>query len=135
MADGGEQGGADAVALGERAGLLGLVDEALAVEYDGRLCGEGPENPAVLGGQHPAGQGEGHVVADGQVHVRVLRPFDRAGADDCRRGPGVDFAGAFQEGDRLHGEGFAQPLQEGVEGVLAAQDAAGEEGEDLGLGA
>ena len=72
MADGGEQGGADAVALGERAGLLGLVDEALAVEDDGCLGGEGGEDPAVLGRQHPAGEGEGHVVADGHVDVRVL---------------------------------------------------------------
>lgn len=49
VADGGEERGADAVGLGEFAGLLGLVDEALAVEYDGCLGGEGAQDAAVLG--------------------------------------------------------------------------------------
>ena len=86
VADGGEQGGADAVALGELAGLLGLADQPLAVEYDGGLGGEGGEHPAVLGGQHPAGERERHVVADGHVDVGVLGARERRlGARRCRR--------------------------------------------------
>lgn len=124
MADGGEQGGADLVALGLLAGLLGLTHEPLTIEDDRGLGGEGAEDPSVLGGQYPAGQGEGQVVADGHVHVRLLGPGRRVGAHTRGPGPRLDVVHPLQEGDGLHGEGLADPFEEGVEARLAAQHAA-----------
>ncbi len=133
VADGGEQGGADLVALGQLPGLLRLADEPLPVEDDGGLGGEGAEDPPVLGGQHPAGQGERQAVPDRHVGVRLLRPGRRVGADARDGRPRLDLVLALQEGDRLHGEGLADPFEEGVQAGLAAQHAAREVGEHLGL--
>lgn len=124
MADGGQQRGPDPVALGEPAGLLSLADQALAVQDDGRLGGEGAEHSAVLGGQHPAGEGQGHVVADGHVHIGVLGPGDRRRSDAAGARPRVDVALPLQQGDGLHPEGLADPVQERGQGGLAAQHAA-----------
>ncbi len=135
MADGGEQRGPDPVALGEPAGLLGLAHQTLTVEDDGGLGGERAEHPAVLGGQHPAGQREGQVVADRHVDVGVVGPAHRGGPHRPGAGPRLHVAAALQQGDGLHREGLADPLQQRVQGGLAAQHAAGEEGEDLRLGA
>ena len=57
------------------------------------------------------------------------------GADAAAQVQGSTSLGALQEGHGLHGEGLAEAVEEGVEGGLAAQHAAGQEGEDLGLGA
>ena len=102
VADRGEQGGADAVALGQLAGKLRLVDQALAVEYDGGLGGEGGQYPAVLGGQHPAGERQRHVVADRHVDIGVLGAGDRLPPDAARAGPRVDVVLALQQGDGVH---------------------------------
>ncbi len=50
-------------------------------------------------------------------------------------GPGLHVALALQQGDGLHAEGLPDPFQERFEAGLAAQHAAREEGQDLGLGA
>ncbi len=136
VADGGQQRRADPVALGQLLGLVGLALEALAVEYDGGLGGEGGEDPAVLGGQHPAGQRECHVVADRHVDVRVLGPHGcHSHAHLARAGPRLDVALPFQQHRRVHAEGLADPLQQLRQTGLAAQHVPGEEGQDLRLGA
>ncbi len=136
VADGCEQRGADAVALGERPGLLGGLPQSLPVQDDRGLRGERGQHPAVGGGQHPSGQGERHVVAYGHVHVGVLGPrHARAGAHRARAGPRGHAPGAFQQRRRLHGEGLPDPLQERLQAGLPAQHAAREEGEYFRLGA
>ncbi|SCD32681.1 hypothetical protein GA0115245_144723 [Streptomyces sp. di188] len=71
---GGEERGADAVALGKGEGAVGLFAQPPAVQDDGGLRGEGGQHPAVLGGRDPAGQRPRHVVADGHLDVGVLGP-------------------------------------------------------------
>lgn len=135
MADGGEEGGADAVALGELLGPVGLLPQAPAVHGHRRLGGEGGQHPTVLGRQDAAGQGQGHVVADRHVDVRLVGCGTGAWARVADTGPGCHVALPLQQRHRFHAEGLADPLQQFVETRFAAQDAAGEEGEDLRLGA
>ncbi len=135
MADGGQQRGPDPVALGHPAGLLGLADQPLTVQDHRRLGREGAEDPAVLGGQHPSGQGQRHVVPDGHVHIGVLGAGDGVRADAAGRFPRLHVVRPLQQGHGLHGEGLAHPLQQRVQRRLPAQHAAGQEGENLGFGA
>ncbi len=56
VADGGEQGGPHAVGLGQRLGLFGLLLQPALAQRDGRLGGEGLQDPAV-GGARATGPG------------------------------------------------------------------------------
>lgn len=124
VADGGEQGGTDLVALGQLPGLLRLAHEPLPVEHDRGLGGEGAEDAPVLGGQHAPGQGERQAVTDRHVHVRLLRPGRRVRPHARGPCPRLDLVHPLQERHGLHGEGLADPFEQGVEAGLAAQHAA-----------
>ncbi len=136
VADGGEQRGADAVALGQFPGPVGLGLQPPAVQDDGGLGRERGQDAAVGGGQHATGDREHHVVAGRHDHVGVLRP--RHGghrADAAGAGPRRLVVLPLQQGRGLHDEGLAHAFQQRLQAGLAALDAAGEEGQGGRLGA
>ena len=142
VADGGEQRGPHPVGGGDRLGRLRLGREPLLLERDGGVGGERAEHPPVVGRQRPPGQRERERVGDGDVHVGVVGPGHRrvAGAGDdgplARRAPARP-AGRVQpleQAGRAHAERLPGPLEQRVEGALAAQDGSGRGPQQLGLG-
>ncbi len=135
VGDGGEQGGADPVALGEPAGLGGLPGQPPAFQQRGGLRGEGDQHPAVLGGQHPAAEREHQPVADRDLDVGLVGHGDRVRADGrarCSRGRrrrsrSSSATDSMAKVSRTRSSS-------GVHAVLAAQHAARQVAEDLRLG-
>ena len=151
MADGVEQRGPHPVGLDDGHRGLGCLGEAALLVGHGDLGGEGGEYALVLGGQCAPAQREDQVVSDGDLGVAVLGSQARVVADAGHAGPGAaqaargvrawcgaDAGGgvgvAAQQGDAVHGERLADPVEQRGQGLLAAQQAAGEGRHGLGLG-
>ena len=122
MADGGEQGGAQPVGLGEGFDRGGLLGEPLLAQRDGGLGGECLDEAPVGGGEDASAGGEGEHVVDGDVDFALGGSqaglvADRGGeSPDCWivtwcAGWGV--GAAFKQADPGEAEGLLELVEQG----------------------
>ena len=105
--------------------------ESASVEGGGEVGGEGVEDPAVLGGEVTAGQGEHEVVADGVDLVGRIGRVDAGAVGGLDRPAVGRFVAAAR---RRRARRPAEVRDEGRERV-GFDDAAGQRRQRLGFGA
>ena len=146
VADRGQQRGAQPVGLGQRPDRGGLLGQPLLPQRDRGLGGEGLDHPPVGGGERVSAQDQGEVVVDRDRRRRPRRASGTAGrrprrrparrpgrAADVRAGGRV--GSALQQGHAGEAERLAELVEQRGQRPAAAQHAAGEGGQCLGLGA
>ena len=141
-----EQRGAQPVGLGEGLGGGGLLGQALLAQRDGGLGGERLDHPPVGGGERMPAQHQGEVVVDRDRRRRPAsgpgtagrRPRPRSARQSgsrCSVRAGRRVGAALQQGDPGEAERLPQLVEQGRQRSGAAQHAAGQGGQGLGLGA
>ncbi len=140
VADRAQQGGAGAVGFGQVSGVGSLGGEPVAVQRDGGLGCERGQHTAVRSRHDPAAQRQVQIRADGYLGVGSLRCRARVGAADTDHHPGVARPGEpgvlpFEQRGRCHPERLADPVEHRGYGVLPRDEATGQGGQCVRLGA